>query len=598
MQEECNDRVQGEEEEEKVPTTNASHIPPPSPTSPISPTRVLKPHLTRDVLGFVVANQEAYKRWSGSADQIKLHEKVAECGGWGGYLWTRQAEDLEWYDDDTYYQGLQWIAKQDKVLADKLPSAVASFKELNRDLPRTFPQHILEDTLRSTCQDLIQAYILRNRQVGYCQGMNYIAGILGRIMPVEKAFWLFTYVVEVIVPDYYRGLQGVVVDLKVLEAMLQHLEPALWEHLNKVGLTCGLAFTQYLVCLFSLGMPPEAVLQLWQVIFKALNPRVKLLRLTCSLMRLLKADLLSAPDLDTAIAVFAEGSSSLYNAQRLVDVSSVTEESLSDEWIISQRESFSTSVRESQAHIERLEFIQNAKLTRVLIKQVKAAWGGAMNDTITQAQLEKLIGDTGITPDISSALDWGEREVTFREMILTMVLLQEGSKEELLKTATDVMEDGENSEIGVARIASVRSRVSLALSASGGMDEKDEEEKEQAELRSKRPYLIPDTDVLTCYLCEREFKWFRRRHHCRACGNVVCSTCSPTKAPILVLGYPAPVRICRSCEVHLHVSPEEEEEEEEEDPSSPKNDFTSPFSVDTDSEVLEGNIEPDLILKE
>lgn len=39
----------------------------------------------------------------------------------------------------------------------------------------------------------------------------------------------------------------------------------------------------------------------------------------------------------------------------------------------------------------------------------------------------------------------------------------------------------------------------------------------------------------------------RRRHHCRACGNAVCSTCSEHRRPVPKRGWPNDVRVCNNC---------------------------------------------------
>ncbi|KAG5513642.1 hypothetical protein PMAC_000680 [Pneumocystis sp. 'macacae'] len=36
----------------------------------------------------------------------------------------------------------------------------------------------------------------------------------------------------------------------------------------------------------------------------------------------------------------------------------------------------------------------------------------------------------------------------------------------------------------------------------------------------------PDSDVLLCPFCRKAFSFFHRKHHCRKCGCVVCSSCS------------------------------------------------------------------------
>ena len=33
---------------------------------------------------------------------------------------------------------------------------------------------------------------------------------------------------------------------------------------------------------------------------------------------------------------------------------------------------------------------------------------------------------------------------------------------------------------------------------------------------------VHDADVHHCMICESDFGFFKRKHHCRACGSVVC----------------------------------------------------------------------------
>uniref|UniRef100_A0A131YTG5 Rho/rac guanine nucleotide exchange factor/faciogenital dysplasia protein 3 n=1 Tax=Rhipicephalus appendiculatus TaxID=34631 RepID=A0A131YTG5_RHIAP len=50
-----------------------------------------------------------------------------------------------------------------------------------------------------------------------------------------------------------------------------------------------------------------------------------------------------------------------------------------------------------------------------------------------------------------------------------------------------------------------------------------------------------------CQLCTSGFTFTHRRHHCRACGKVVCATCSSHRLPLPYLGSEKPVRICDDC---------------------------------------------------
>jgi hypothetical protein len=58
---------------------------------------------------------------------------------------------------------------------------------------------------------------------------------------------------------------------------------------------------------------------------------------------------------------------------------------------------------------------------------------------------------------------------------------------------------------------------------------------------------ILDEDATECMICEESFGIFTYRHHCRACGNVVCNTCSKFKAKIATLEELGFVRVCSRC---------------------------------------------------
>ena len=41
------------------------------------------------------------------------------------------------------------------------------------------------------------------------------------------------------------------------------------------------------------------------------------------------------------------------------------------------------------------------------------------------------------------------------------------------------------------------------------------------------PRWVPDAEVTYCPICQTQFSFFVRKHHCRKCGRVVCNACSP-----------------------------------------------------------------------
>ncbi|KAK3612031.1 hypothetical protein CHS0354_021708 [Potamilus streckersoni] len=57
----------------------------------------------------------------------------------------------------------------------------------------------------------------------------------------------------------------------------------------------------------------------------------------------------------------------------------------------------------------------------------------------------------------------------------------------------------------------------------------DDEQDKTHILGKKAPQWIKDDAVTMCMVCTQQFTALKRRHHCRACGRVVCGKCSPRK---------------------------------------------------------------------
>ncbi|XP_077356123.1 FYVE, RhoGEF and PH domain-containing protein 6-like [Festucalex cinctus] len=74
-----------------------------------------------------------------------------------------------------------------------------------------------------------------------------------------------------------------------------------------------------------------------------------------------------------------------------------------------------------------------------------------------------------------------------------------------------------------------------------------------APLGSKAPIWIPDLRATMCMICTCEFTLTWRRHHCRACGKVVCQTCSANKYYLEYLKN-QPARVCDHCFAKLQES--------------------------------------------
>lgn len=65
-------------------------------------------------------------------------------------------------------------------------------------------------------------------------------------------------------------------------------------------------------------------------------------------------------------------------------------------------------------------------------------------------------------------------------------------------------------------------------------------------LGKEPPFWVPDGDAPSCMLCDVKFTVLKRRHHCRACGKVLCNKCCNMKYKLEYQGN-IDSRVCVSC---------------------------------------------------
>lgn len=95
-----------------------------------------------------------------------------------------------------------------------------------------------------------------------------------------------------------------------------------------------------------------------------------------------------------------------------------------------------------------------------------------------------------------------------------------------------------------------------------------------APLGSKAPIWIPDPRTTMCMICTCEFTLTWRRHHCRACGKVVCQSCSSNKHCLEYLKN----QLARVCDLCFLVLQQQKSEQAFSAAVSPGNRATFAFS--------------------
>ncbi|KAL9963401.1 hypothetical protein ACROYT_G026911 [Oculina patagonica] len=189
---------------------------------------------------------------------------------------------------------------------------------IQTDIDRTFPDNIHfsnnQADMRPALYNVLVAYAKHNPRIGYCQGLNYIAGLMLLIVRKEEvAFWLLDVIVGNLLPDYYgKDMFGLQVEQEALREVVRAKQPDLFEHIDKLGVSYTIFSTKWFICLYIDVLPIETVLRIWDCLFYEGSKVI--LRVALTLMSLHKEKLLACRDfaqLCTAMKEITQGPSTM-----------------------------------------------------------------------------------------------------------------------------------------------------------------------------------------------------------------------------------------------------------------------------------------------
>ncbi|ERM95683.1 hypothetical protein AMTRI_Chr08g165430 [Amborella trichopoda] len=208
--------------------------------------------------------------------------------------------------------------------------------QIEKDLPRTFPGHpALDEDGRNALRRLLTAYARHNPSVGYCQAMNFFAGLLLLLMPEENAFWTLVGIID----DYFDGYYSEEmiesqVDQLVYEELVRERFPKLVSHLDYLGVQVAWVTGPWFLSIFVNMLPWESVLRVWDVLLFDGN-RVMLFRTALAIMELYGPALVTTKDAGDAVTLLQSLAGSTFDSSQLVltacmGYQAVTEEKLRD----------------------------------------------------------------------------------------------------------------------------------------------------------------------------------------------------------------------------------------------------------------------------
>ncbi|RFU80412.1 tbc domain-containing [Trichoderma arundinaceum] len=197
-----------------------------------------------------------------------------------------------------YYDGLVSQSGEDDD-----PAVVSQIK---MDINRTLTDNIFfrKGPGVQKLNEVLLAYSRRNKDVGYCQGMNLITANILLITPsAEEAFWILASIIENILPHGYydHSLISSRADQQVLRQYVRTVLPKLSAHLDSLSVELEALTFQWFLSVFTDCLCAEALFRVWDVVLCTNDGSTFLFQVALALLKLNESNLLQC---DTPAGVY------------------------------------------------------------------------------------------------------------------------------------------------------------------------------------------------------------------------------------------------------------------------------------------------------
>ncbi|XP_056116784.1 ecotropic viral integration site 5 protein homolog isoform X4 [Rhinichthys klamathensis goyatoka] len=156
--------------------------------------------------------------------------------------------------------------------SDLLKSSCPAETLIHRDLSRILPQHQLFQELRdATCQEpllnVLKAYSVLDREIGYCQGSVFIVGLLLTQMAEEEAFCVFVRLMKDFrMRELYRSsMVELGCCIYQFDSMFQEQLPELHSHFQTQGFHTSMFSSSWFLNILLSSLPITAAMRTFDI---------------------------------------------------------------------------------------------------------------------------------------------------------------------------------------------------------------------------------------------------------------------------------------------------------------------------------------------
>ncbi|XP_024082272.1 ecotropic viral integration site 5 ortholog isoform X3 [Cimex lectularius] len=275
-----------------------------------------------------ISNNSGHSRKSSDTSQISLNSGTSctqerersedgEEDSW--ILWAQIANDWEAHKKKNlaqikqlvrkgiphHFRGIVWQllcdahnSPEKEQYAEYIKGTSACEKVIRRDIARTYPEHDMfkekDGVGQESLFNVMKAYSLHDREVGYCQGSGFIVGLLLMLqMPEEEAFAVFVKLMkDYRMRDMFKPTMAELgLCMYQLENLVQELIPELHNHFNSQGFHTSMYASSWFLTLFTTALAIPTACRIIDVFLS--EGMETLFKVALALLTMGKDDLLS-----------------------------------------------------------------------------------------------------------------------------------------------------------------------------------------------------------------------------------------------------------------------------------------------------------------
>ncbi|XP_012626465.2 TBC1 domain family member 1 isoform X2 [Microcebus murinus] len=343
-------------------------------------------------------------------------EKVHSAVGQGvprhhrGEIWKFQAEQ--------FYLKHQFPSKQqpkDVPYKELLKRLTSQQHAILIDLGRTFPTHPYFSAQLGAGQlslyNILKAYSLLDQEVGYCQGLSFVAGILLLHMSEEEAFKMLKFLMfDMGLRKQYRPDMIILqIQMYQLSRLLHDYHRDLYNHLEEHEIGPSLYAAPWFLTVFASQFPLGFVARVFDMIF--LQGSEVIFKVALSLLGSHKSLILQHENLETIVDFIKNTLPNLGLVQMEKTISQVFEMDIAKqlqayevEYHVLQEELIDSSPLSDNQRMDKLEKTNSSlrKQNLDLLEQLQAANGKIQS---LEATVEKLLSSESKLKQATLALE-------------------------------------------------------------------------------------------------------------------------------------------------------------------------------------------------